>query len=119
MDLIRILPGFQYKFFTGPCKILEDHCKILADQEIKTKIFKDVSKMSPNQDYKERLFITLQWLIYCLFFPITVTASGSCETVFRLTNGKGVYQWVRGKARTLYDKNDKPECITADNVLLK
>lgn len=52
-------------------------------------------------------------------FVSAVTATGFCEIVFRLTNGQGVYQWVRGKARTLYDKNDKPECVTADNVLLK
>ena len=48
-----------------------------------------------------------------------VTATGFCEIVFRLTNGQGVYQWVRGKARTLYDKNDKPESVAADNILLK
>ena len=67
------------------------------------------------------------WACYllnvCFNFVISlvyaVTATGFCEIVFRLTNGQGVYQWVRGKARTLYDKNDKPESVTADNVLLK
>lgn len=54
-----------------------------------------------------------------IFFVIVVTATGVCEIVFRLTNGQGVFQWIRGKARTLYDKNNKPEAITADNVLLK
>ena len=55
-----------------------------------------------------------------MFFLVSaVTATGFCEIVFRLTNGQGVYQWVRGRARTLYDKNDKPESVTADNVLLK
>ena len=53
-----------------------------------------------------------------LFSLIAVNATGSCEIVFRLTNGKGIYQWIRGKARTLFDKNEKPECVTADNVLL-
>ena len=50
---------------------------------------------------------------------IAVTATGVCEIVFRLKNGQGVFQWIRGKARTLYDKNNQPEAITADNVLLK
>lgn len=57
--------------------------------------------------------------IRIFFFVIVVTATGVCEIVFRLTNGQGVFQWIRGKARTLYDKNNKPEAITADNVLLK
>lgn len=47
-----------------------------------------------------------------------VTATGVAEIVFRLKNGQGKFQWIRGKARTLYDKNNKPEAITADNVLL-
>lgn len=47
-----------------------------------------------------------------------ITATGVCEIVFRLKNGQGVFQWIRGKARTLYDKNNQPEAITADNVLL-
>lgn len=47
-----------------------------------------------------------------------VTAEGHCDTVFRLMNGRGAWQWVRGKARIVYDKNEKPEFLATDNVLL-
>ena len=51
---------------------------------------------------------------------ITVTTDGeSSEVVFRLMNGQGQWQWIRGKARMLFDKNGRPESVATDNVLLK
>lgn len=48
-----------------------------------------------------------------------VTTDGeSSEVVFRLMNGHGNWQWVRGKARMLYDKGGSPENVATDNVLL-
>ena len=68
---------------------------------------------------KSALLLGVDWFDFVFFLVSAVTATGFCEIVFRLTNGQGIYQWVRGRARTLYDKNDKPESVTADNVLLK
>lgn len=48
-----------------------------------------------------------------------VTRDGeSSEIVFRLMNGQNNWQWIRGKARLLYDKNNQPEYLVTDNVLL-
>ena len=57
--------------------------------------------------------------VFMNYLYLLVIESGKCIAVFRALTGKGIWRWVRGSARIVFDKKGKPEFVIASNWMVR